>query len=38
MGFTRCLLPETNLENIKGIADIETVGVRTISELADLLF
>ncbi len=38
MGFTRCLLPETNLEHIKGITDIETVGVRTISELADLLF
>ncbi|MBW1770493.1 MAG: DNA repair protein RadA [Deltaproteobacteria bacterium] len=38
MGFTRCLLPEQNLEHIKGIADIETVGVRTISELADLLF
>lgn len=38
MGFRRCLLPGNNLKHLKGIADIEMVGVQTISELVDLLF
>lgn len=38
MGFTRCLLPQSNLNQVEGLSDIETVGTRTISELADLLF
>ncbi len=38
MGFTRCLLPQNNLKRLERLADIETVGVQTISELADLLF
>jgi len=38
MGFRRCLLPGNNLKHLKGLADIETVGVQTISELVDLLF
>jgi DNA repair protein RadA/Sms len=38
MGFTRCILPEDNLKRVKGLADIETVGLQTISQLADLLF
>ncbi len=38
MGFKRCLLPENNLKGLKGLADIEAVGVQTVSDLADLLF
>ena len=38
MGFRRCLLPGNNLKRLKGLADIEIVGVQTISELVDLLF
>ena len=38
MGFSRCLLPENNLKHLKGITDIEAIGVRTILEVADLLF
>ena len=38
MGFRRCLLPGNNLKHLKGLADIEMVGVQTISELVDLLF
>jgi len=38
MGFARCLLPEDNLKRVKGLADIEMVGLQTISQLADLLF
>ena len=38
MGFKRCLLPKNDLKPFKGLADIEMVGVQTISELADLLF
>jgi DNA repair protein RadA/Sms len=38
MGFRRCLLPGNNLKHLKGLADIEMIGVRTISELVDLLF
>ncbi len=38
MGFRRCLLPGNNLKHLKGLTDIEMVGVQTISELVDLLF
>jgi len=38
MGFKRCLLPANNLKHLKGLADIEMVGVQTTSELIDLLF
>jgi DNA repair protein RadA/Sms len=38
MGFGRCLLPRNNLKNLKGLDDIEMIGVETISELVDLLF
>jgi DNA repair protein RadA/Sms len=38
MGFSRCLLPEHNLKHLKGITDIEAIGLRTILEVADLLF
>jgi DNA repair protein RadA/Sms len=38
MGFKRCLLPGDNLNHLKVPADIEVVGVHTISELLDMLF
>ncbi len=38
MGFSRCLLPRNNLKHLKGLADIEIVGVQGISELVELLF
>lgn len=38
MGFKRCLLPANNLKDLKGLADIDMVGVQTTSELVDLLF
>jgi len=38
MGFSRCLLPRNNLKHLKGLADIEIVGVQGISELVNLLF
>lgn len=38
MGFRRCLIPENNLKDLKGLSDIEMVGVQTISEVVDLLF
>ena len=38
MGFKRCLLPGDNLKHLKGLTDIEMVGVQTISEAIDLLF
>jgi DNA repair protein RadA/Sms len=38
MGFRRCLLPGDNLKHLKGLTDIEMVGVQTISEAVDLLF
>jgi len=38
MGFKRCLLPGNNLKHLKGLADMEIVGVHTISELLDTLF
>ena len=38
MGVKRCLLPGNNLRRLEGLADIEMVSVRTISELLDRLF
>ncbi|OEU52038.1 MAG: DNA repair protein RadA [Desulfobacterales bacterium S3730MH5] len=38
MGFRRCLLPDNNLNRLKGLGDIAMVGVQTISELDSLLF
>ena len=38
MGFSRCVLPEDNLKHIKGLDDIKMVGVKTISQLVDVLF
>lgn len=38
MGFSRCILPETNLLRIQGMDNIKMVGVQTISDLIDVLF
>lgn len=38
MGFKRCLVPESNLKRMAGIADIELAGIKNISEAMELLF
>jgi DNA repair protein RadA/Sms len=38
MGFTRCILPESNLSRLRGPDNVKMVGVQTISDLVDVLF
>ena len=38
MGFTRCLVPASNLKRLRAIKEIEIVGVRTVSEAVENLF
>jgi len=38
MGFTRCLVPHSNLKRLPDIKGIEITGVRTISEVVENLF
>jgi DNA repair protein RadA/Sms len=38
MGFTRCLVPASNLKRLPDIAGIEITGVRTVSEVVENLF
>jgi DNA repair protein RadA/Sms len=38
MGFTRCLVPQGNLERIQRISDIEIAGVRTVDQAVESLF
>ena len=38
MGFTRCLLPKTNLKRTSKTEGITLLGVEAVSEAADLLF
>jgi len=38
MGFTRCLLPESNLKRLRSVEDIELIGIRTVSDAAEALF
>jgi len=38
MGFTRCLVPHSNLKRLSDIKGIEITGVRTISEVVENLF
>jgi DNA repair protein RadA/Sms len=38
MGFSRCILPETNLLRIQCMDNMKMVGVQTISDLIDVLF
>jgi DNA repair protein RadA/Sms len=38
MGFTRCLLPESNLKRLKGKSGIELIGVRNVSRAMESIF
>jgi DNA repair protein RadA/Sms len=38
MGFTRCLIPESNLKRLSDPDDIEITGVKTVSEAIENLF
>ena len=38
MGFTRCLVPESNLKRLAAAGGLEIAGVRTISEVVENLF
>ncbi len=38
MGFTRCLVPASNLKRLSAIDGIEITGVRTVSEVVENLF
>jgi DNA repair protein RadA/Sms len=38
LGFKRCLLPKQNQEKIKGLKNIELIGVRTVQEAMGILF
>jgi DNA repair protein RadA/Sms len=38
MGFTRCLVPASNLKRLPGIEGMEILGVKTVSEVVENLF
>jgi DNA repair protein RadA/Sms len=38
MGFTRCLVPGSNLKRLPEIKGIEITGVKTVSEVVENLF
>ena len=38
MGFTRCLIPESNLRRMSAARDIELIGVTTVSDAVEQLF
>ncbi len=38
MGFTRCLVPKSNLKRMTKIKGIEIIGVKTISQAMEELF
>lgn len=38
MGFTRCLVPASNLKRLPGIEGVEIAGVKTVAEVAENLF
>ncbi|MFC1493875.1 DNA repair protein RadA [Thermodesulfobacteriota bacterium] len=38
MGFTKCILSKTNMENCNALNGIELVGVQSVNELMDVLF
>ncbi len=38
MGFTRCLVPASNLKRMTEIKGIELIGIKTVSEAIDILF
>ncbi|MBA4394510.1 MAG: DNA repair protein RadA, partial [Desulfobacca sp.] len=38
LGFTRCLLPKNNLEQIEKNSSMELIGVRSLQECLGILF
>jgi DNA repair protein RadA/Sms len=38
MGFTRCLVPESNLKRMSPVKGIELVGIKTVSDAVEYLF
>jgi DNA repair protein RadA/Sms len=38
MGFTKCILSKTNMENCNSLNGIELIGVQSVNELMDILF
>jgi DNA repair protein RadA/Sms len=38
MGFTRCLVPESNINRMSSIKDIEITGIKTVSDAIEMLF
>ena len=38
MGFTRCLVPESNIKRMSSIKDIEITGIKTVSDAIETLF
>ena len=38
MGFTRCLLPESNLKRLNGKAGLDLLGVKNIDQAVESLF
>jgi DNA repair protein RadA/Sms len=38
LGFTRCIVPESNAEQWKPVPGIEVVGIRQISDLGEVIF
>ncbi len=38
MGFTRCIVPQGNLRRLSPVADVEAVGVDTVTKAVDALF
>ncbi|GBC60722.1 DNA repair protein RadA [Desulfonema ishimotonii] len=38
MGFTRCLVPESNLKRMSAISGIEVLGIRNVDQAVEMLF
>jgi len=38
MGFTRCLVPESNVKRMSSIKNIEITGIKTVSDAIETLF
>ncbi|MBW2590851.1 MAG: DNA repair protein RadA, partial [Deltaproteobacteria bacterium] len=38
MGFTRCLVPESNIKRMSSIKDIDITGIKTVSDAIETLF
>jgi DNA repair protein RadA/Sms len=38
MGFTRCLVPKSNLKRMGSVEEIDIVGVKTVEEAIEVLF